>query len=148
MLFSAENIDELILCGFILTPKKWECVRGPYPSNQQKAHRVILIHKTETELTFLSVQSATDWIKKNMPILDIVCISNKEWDDLTNDRSYIVCRKGSLIKVSTDDFLEDLKNGEIHSIPIPESVVLRIKNSIRVSKTFTQLEKDEILKPV
>lgn len=116
------------------------------PKIQSKEHRVILIHKTETELTFLSIQSENDWIKHNMPIPDIVYISNKEWSDLTKDVSYIVCRKSSLIKVTINDFLEDLKSGKIQHIPIPETVISRVKISIHTSKTFTQSEKDEILK--
>lgn len=146
MLFNPEDFEKLRLRQLISLPSKWQCIRGPYPSNQSKEHRVILIHKTEMELTFLSVQSETDWIKGKGSIPDIVCISSKEWNDLTNDMSYIVCRKGSLIKVTKDDFLKDLKNGKIKKIPIPESIISRIKNSISISKTFTKLEKDEILK--
>lgn len=35
MIFSPENIDELLLKGFLI-PNKWQCLRGPYQKSNQK----------------------------------------------------------------------------------------------------------------
>lgn len=123
--------------------KKWDCYFAPYPKG--KYHRIIIININYDTggLLCLTIQS-----NEFRPLVkySVVQIPQHFWkNELTNNFSFVVCEKASMLLINADEFIELLNKGKITKKIIPDIIIRDIKKGIQLSATFTDYDKTNIL---
>jgi hypothetical protein len=136
---------KLKLPSEIVPFNKWIAFIGKLPLNQPIEHRIIIVHKTETEINYFYVTSK---IENSIRIykcdkLALVKVSPSEWSALTCD-SCIQCGRKHMYRINVDDIKNMYERNELEFLgEIPDKLKKQIIDAILNSKTYTEMEKNK-----
>ncbi|MDR2693402.1 MAG: hypothetical protein LBB74_04210 [Chitinispirillales bacterium] len=130
----------------MMSVKKWHVFKAKLPPRSDSEHRIIVVYKHLNNVKYFYVTSKIENAYKmaKYDINSIVRLNVSDWDALTKE-SCIQCNKRHLYQTDEESFKQACASGEYERLgEVPEKIKNAIIHAIRMSKSFTEAEKDAL----